>query len=266
MRVQAVKLQQALTEGQHENLTMRGQLIALQQNISLLGGNLQGRLSMVQGTVLTQLQAQVAEKDSVIAAGQQKLAAFQLDLEKLNCALAAKLVAEQTERERLSAEAAQARLLCQARSRQLTELQEEVLLLKQDASKQQETASVGAELQQQQLGHLHQKVQKLEQELVAARQAAADAQQQVSAAEGGRLGLRQQVEELQSALAEKQLQIDWMESKVADLESSDLNSQVRLVSMHMCCAASRVQKLVQGVPGGVIRQDADSLLMNLGCC
>lgn len=220
-------LQQAYSEGQHENLTMRGQLVALQHNINLLGGNLQGRLSMVQGAVLAQLQTQLAEKDTAIAASEQRLTELQAELERLSCGFASKLSAEQAERERLSAEASQARLLCQARGRQVTELQQEVQQLQQAATSQQQTASVGAELQQQQLEQLHQRVQELQQELSAAKHAAADAAQQASSAEGGRMGLRQQVDELQSALAEKQLQIEWLEGKVADLESSDMTSQVR---------------------------------------
>lgn len=205
---------------------MRGQLVALQHNINLLGGNLQGRLSMVQGAVLTQLQSQLAEKDAALAGSEQILAGLQSEVERLSCRFTSKLAAEQSERERLSAEASQARLLCQARGRQLTELQQQLQQLQQTAANQEQTASARAGLEQQQAEQLHQKVQQLEQELCAAQQAAVYAGQQVSAVEGGKNGLQQQVDELQSALAEKHLQIEWLEGKIADLENSDMASQV----------------------------------------
>lgn len=227
---QAITLQQALAEGQQEGLTLRGQLVSLQQNIHLLGGNLHGRLSMVQGAVLAQMQAQLAEKDGVISSSEAQLTAFRAQLERLSSSFEAKLAAEQTERERAAAEAAQARLLCMARGRQLGQLQQQVQQLQEAAAQQQQGAAVSSSLQQQQLEVLRQQLQEAQQQQEQAKRAAADAARQAAAAEGGKAGLQQQVEELTSALAERQLQVEWLEGKVADLEGSDMNQQVRLAA------------------------------------
>jgi chromosome segregation ATPase len=224
--MQAVTLQQAASESQQDGLTLRGQLASLQQNVHLLGGNLQGRLSMVQGAVLSQMQQQLADKDAAVAASKGQLGAIQVQLERLSAGFAAKLAAEQAERQRLGAEAAQARLLCMARGRQLGQLQEQLAAAQAAASQQQAGTAAAAGLQQQQLESLQGRLQEAQQQLEAAQRAAVDAAQQAAAAEGGKAGLRQQVEELSAALAERQLQIEWLEGKVADLEDGDVNQQV----------------------------------------
>lgn len=219
-------MQQTLSEVQHEAMVLRGQLASQQHHISLLGGNLQGRLSLVQGAVLAQLQEQVSQKDTALAASAQHVLSIQAELERLSSSFMAKLAAEQAERQRLSAEAAQARLLCTARGRQVSSLQQEVQQLKDAASQQHQTATATSTVQQQQMEALQQRLQDAQQQLAAAQQEAAAAQDSVVAAEGGKAGLRQQVEELQALLADKQLQLDWLEGKVADLEESDVSQQV----------------------------------------
>jgi len=224
---QAVTLQATLSEVQQDALVLRGQVASQQHHISLLGGNLQGRLSLVQGAVLAQMQDQVCEKDAALAASAQHVLAIQAELEKLSCSFSAKLAAEQAERQRLCAEAAQARLLCTARGRQVTSLQQELQQMKDATSQQQQTAVASTNLQQQQLESLRQRLQESHEELAAARESAANAQQLAAAAEGAKGGLRQQVDELQALLTEKQLQVEWLEGKVADLEGSDISQQVR---------------------------------------
>lgn len=224
--MQAVTLQQAASESQQDSLTLRGQLASLQQNIHLLGGNLQGRLSLVQGAVLSQMQQQLSDKDAALAAGQGQLGAIQAQLERLSAGFEAKLAAEQAERQRLGAEAAQARLLCMARGRQLGQLQQELAAAQAAASQQQSSTAAAAGVQQQQLESLQGRLQDAQQQLAAAQRAAAEAVQQAAAAEGGKEGLRQQVEELNGVLAERQLQVEWLEGKVADLEDSDISHEV----------------------------------------
>jgi hypothetical protein len=123
---QARDLAAALANSQRESATLRGRCLELQHNVSLLGGDLRGRLSLAQGAVLAEMQQQLLARDEAIAASQAQLQAFGLDLERLSGALASKLSAERRERERLGAEAAQARLLCAARGRQAALLQERV--------------------------------------------------------------------------------------------------------------------------------------------
>lgn len=213
---------------------LQGQVASQQHHISLLGGNLQGRLSLVQGSVLAQMQEQVTQKDAALAASAQHVLAIQAELERLSCSYAAKLAAEQAERQRLSAEAAQARLLCTARGRQVASLQQELQQLRDAASQQQQTAAASTSVQQQQLESLRERLQDTQQQLDSARSEVAEAQQVAAAAEGGKCGLRQQVEELQALLAEKQLQVEWLEGKVSDLEGSDISQQVRGVSLMPC--------------------------------
>jgi chromosome segregation ATPase len=224
--LQAVTLQQAVSESQQEGLILRGQLASLQQNVHLLGGNLQGRLSLVQGAVLSQMQQQVADKDAALAASESQLGAIHAQLERISAGFEAKLAAEQAERQRLGAEAAQARLLCMARGRQLGQLQQELAAAQAAASHQQASTAAAAGVQQQQLESLQGRLQDAQQQLEAAQRAAAEASQQAAAAEGGKAGLRQQVEELSAALSERQLQVEWLEGKVADLEDSDISHQV----------------------------------------
>eukprot|EP00775_Hariotina_reticulata_P005810 gene5810-6051_t len=76
---QAAALQQDLADSQQDALTAKGKLVATQQHVALLGGNLQGRLSQVQGSVLAQVQAQVSDKDAALSAGQQQLIAIQVE-------------------------------------------------------------------------------------------------------------------------------------------------------------------------------------------
>jgi hypothetical protein len=71
--LQAVTLQGALSEVQEESLVLRGQVASQQHHISLLGGNLQGGLSMVQGSVLAQMQEQANHKDAAVAASTQQV-------------------------------------------------------------------------------------------------------------------------------------------------------------------------------------------------
>lgn len=222
--------------------------MSAQHNAALLGGNLKGRLALAQGAVVAELQAQLASKDDAIAASGRQLAALQARLEQLAVGLDAKLAAEAAERERLGAEAAQARLLCLARGRQLGTLQQELQQLTDAAAQQQDAAGAAAGLQQQQLEQLHQRLADAQQAADAARAAAADVAAQAAAAEGGKAGLRQQVGELQAALADKQLQVEWLEGKVADLESSDVSAQVCGCCWHRWCVHVVLLRVLCALP------------------
>jgi predicted nucleic acid-binding Zn-ribbon protein len=248
---QAVTLQSALAEAHEDALLLRGQVASQQHHINLLGGNLQGRLSLVQGSVLADMQQQATQKDTALAASAQQVLAVQSELEKLSCSYAAKLVAEQAERQRLSAEAAQARLLCTARGRQVATLQQELQGMRDAATQQQQTAAASSGIQQQQLESLQERLQDMQQQLAAAHQEAADAQHVAAAAEGGRNGLRQQLEGLQALLADKQLQVEWLEGKVADLEGSNISQQVCVLLCRDCCLVMVWCHVLSGVMLGV---------------
>jgi chromosome segregation ATPase len=94
--------------------------------VALLGGDLRGRLGLAQGAVVAELREQLAARDAAISESGARVAALQSDLERLAASLQARLPAEQRERERLGAEAGQARLLCAARGRQAAQLQARV--------------------------------------------------------------------------------------------------------------------------------------------
>jgi uncharacterized coiled-coil protein SlyX len=134
---QAGDLGASLARAQRDNATLRGRCLELQHSVALLGGDLRGRLALVQGSVLAEMREQLAARDAAIAASQQQLHAFAADLGRLSGALGAKLAAERGERERLGAEASQARLLCTARGRQVAELQQRVSELEAQAEQAQ---------------------------------------------------------------------------------------------------------------------------------
>lgn len=119
-------LSASLAASQRDSLTLRGRCLELQHQVTLLGGDLQGRLSLAQGSVVSELQQQLGARDEAISASQTRLQQFDRDLDRLSNTLAAKLSAERRERERLGAEAAQARLLCAARGRRAAQLQKQV--------------------------------------------------------------------------------------------------------------------------------------------
>jgi len=180
--------------------------------VSLLGGDLRGRLSLAQGSVVAELQQQLAQRDEAIGASQTRLAALQSDLERLSCGLSAKLAAEHRERERLAAEAAQARLLCAARGRQAAQLQQQVDALTAQAEHLQGQRQATSE-------ELRATVASLQQALEAARDEAAGAQQLLYEAEESRGLLQRQVDGLMQELSDARLQVEWMEGKVSDLEA-----------------------------------------------
>jgi hypothetical protein len=67
-----------LTGAQAEVGQLQLQVVMLQQNCTLLGGNLQGRLGLAQGAVLAELQKELAAKADAVAASEAQLAAFQV--------------------------------------------------------------------------------------------------------------------------------------------------------------------------------------------
>lgn len=220
-------LQAALSEVQDEARVLRGQVASQQHHIKLLGGNLQGRLSLVQGSVLADMQAQVSAKDAALQSSAHHVRVIQSQLEELGCAYAAKLAAEQAERKRLAAETAQVRLLCTARGRQIASLQEQLQQEKDAAAQAHQAGKAARDAQQQQLASLQEQLQEAQLQLAVAQQDVAEARQAAAGADGGNSGLRQQIDEVQELLADKQLQIEWLESKVHHLEGSDTGQQVR---------------------------------------
>ena len=216
--LQAAQLQDSLLTSHQEQQTLRGQTLTLQHQVTLLGGNLNGHLSQAQGSVVSELQQQLADRESVIAASEAHLASFQWKLERLSQGFGAQLASEQQERQRLGTEAAQARLLAVARGRQVQELQREVADAK-DAAAAAAAASEASRAEQQR------EVEGLRRELAGRREAVAAADERVGEAVRGREraeglveGLRQQVAELQGQLRDQELQVEWLEGKVADLE------------------------------------------------
>lgn len=91
---------------------------------------LQGHLSAAQGGVLHEMQQELLARGRAQAAAEAQAAGYQREAAALQGTLSAKLSSEQRERERLNLEAAQSRLLCTARGRQISVLQEEGQQLK----------------------------------------------------------------------------------------------------------------------------------------
>ena len=122
MQVEA--LQQRCTATDAQAAQLHQQLTELQGDKALLGARLHdGSLDMVKGQLIQQLQQQLADssKAAEAAAGQSQQAALQL--QSLQDQLSLQQQAQASERERLSMEAAQSRLLCKARARQVSSLE-----------------------------------------------------------------------------------------------------------------------------------------------
>lgn len=122
MQVEALQQRCIATDAQAAQLQQ--QLTELQGDKALLGARLHdGSLDMVKGQLIQQLQQQLADssKAAEAAAGQSQQAALQL--QSLQDQLSLQQQAQASERERLSMEAAQSRLLCKARARQVSSLE-----------------------------------------------------------------------------------------------------------------------------------------------
>lgn len=122
--VQVGALQQRCTATDAQAAQLHQQLTELQGDKALLGARLHdGSLDMVKGQLIQQLQQQLADssKAAEAAAGQSEQATLQL--QSLQDQLSLQQQAQASERERLSMEAAQSRLLCKARARQVSSLE-----------------------------------------------------------------------------------------------------------------------------------------------
>lgn len=122
MQVEALQQRCIATDAQAAQLHQ--QLTEVQGDKALLGARLHdGSLDMVKGQLIQQLQQQLADslKAAEAAAGQSQQAALQL--QSLQDQLSLQQQAQASERERLSMEAAQSRLLCKARARQVSSLE-----------------------------------------------------------------------------------------------------------------------------------------------
>ena len=117
-------MQQRCTASDSHAAQLHEQLKELQNDKILLGARLHdGSLDMVKGQLIQQLQQQVADSSQVARAfGEQSQQAAQ-QIQSLQDQLALQQQAQFSERERLSMEAAQSRLLCKARARQVTSLE-----------------------------------------------------------------------------------------------------------------------------------------------
>ena len=118
------ELQQRCLANDAQAAQLHQQTTDLQGDKALLGAKLHdGSLDMVKGQLIRQLQQQLAEscKASGAAAEHRQQAALQI--QSLQDQLVLQQQAQASERERLSMEAAQSRLLCKARARQVSSLE-----------------------------------------------------------------------------------------------------------------------------------------------
>lgn len=122
--VQVEALQQRCTATDAQAAQLQQQLTELQGDKALLGARLHdGSLDAVKGQIIQQLHKQLAESSiaAETASGQSQQAALQI--QSLQDQLSLQQQAQASERERLSMEAAQSRLLCKARARQVSSLE-----------------------------------------------------------------------------------------------------------------------------------------------
>lgn len=118
---QVEALQQRCTASDAQAAQLQQQLTELQGDTALLGAKLHdGSLDMVKGQLIQQQLAESSQAAEA-AAGHSQQAALQI--QSLQDQLRLQQQAQASERERLSMEAAQSRLLCKARARQVSSLE-----------------------------------------------------------------------------------------------------------------------------------------------
>ena len=117
-------MQQQCATSETQAAQLQQQLKELQNDKMLLGARLHdGSLDIVKGQLIQQLQQQLAESSQVAQAASEQSQQAARHLQSLQDQLSLQQQAQASERERLSMEAAQSRLLCKARARQVTSLE-----------------------------------------------------------------------------------------------------------------------------------------------
>ncbi|GIL88016.1 hypothetical protein Vretimale_6382, partial [Volvox reticuliferus] len=123
-----------LVELQRENWLLGAEVMKLRQEVTLLGGNINGHLSMVQGAVVSELQEQLAERLSQITALQEEVGVLVAQLQAAERDAAAAAAAAAAERERLASELGTARLMATARGRGAEGLQAQLTKVSEAAA------------------------------------------------------------------------------------------------------------------------------------
>jgi len=122
--MQVDALQQRCTATDAQAVQLQQQLTNLHADKALLGARLHdGSLDMVKGQLIQQLEQQLAESTQAAAAAGAASQHASQQVQSLQDQLALQQQAQASERERLSMEAAQSRLLCKARARQVNTLE-----------------------------------------------------------------------------------------------------------------------------------------------
>ena len=122
--VQVDALQQQCIAATAQSTQLQHHLSDTQADKALLGAKLHdGSLDIVKGQLIQQLQQQLAESSAAAEAATGVSQQAAAEVQKLQEQLALQQQAQANERERLSMEAAQSRLLCKARARQVSALE-----------------------------------------------------------------------------------------------------------------------------------------------
>ncbi|DBA87569.1 TPA: hypothetical protein ACH3X1_004593 [Trebouxia sp. C0004] len=221
-------LQQRCTATDAQAVQLQQQLTNLHADNALLGARLHdGSLDMVKGQLIQQLEQQLAESTQAAAAAGAASQHASAQVQSLQDQLALQQQAQASERERLSMEAAQSRLLCKARARQVNtlELQYKAQVERADsATEEMQSArdeaarSISDSMLQQDAA------MKQAQE---AREASQQAHQQLQKAQHAQLAAEQQRQQAEASLRDVRLHMDWQETRIADLESQDIAQTAR---------------------------------------
>ena len=122
--LQVETLQQKCTASDTQTAQVQHQLSTLQTDQALLSGRLHdGSLDHIKGQLIQDLQQQLVTSSATAAAATAANEKSAAQLQELEEQLALQQQAQAAERERLSMEAAQSRLLCKARARQVSTLE-----------------------------------------------------------------------------------------------------------------------------------------------
>ena len=122
--LQVETLQQKCTASDTQTAQLQHQLSTMQADQALLSGRLHdGSLDHIKGQLIQDLQQQLVTSSATAAAATAATEQSAAQVQELEEQLALQQQAQAAEREKLSMEAAQSRLLCKARARQVSTLE-----------------------------------------------------------------------------------------------------------------------------------------------
>ncbi|KAK9821857.1 hypothetical protein WJX74_006036 [Apatococcus lobatus] len=245
---QLAGLKQHTTAIEAEVLRLGSEVEQAQARITFLAQHPSGSsaLSSPQAAMLEEIQRGMAEWRGQALAAAQAEAAARDALAAVEGQLASSQQAAAEERERLGMEAAQCRLLCRARARQVSQLEQDLAELQGSQAAAQEASHSNREDADRSVADALLRLDAAEAAQAAAQEACNAAQEQASEAAKEREWAQAQQAAAEAGLQDARLHMDWQDMRIADLEGRDVSQM-----------ASRLDSELQNVRGALQAQVQD---------